>query len=483
MAEIKNRMKYLFTDTRGLVLVNIAIISIIVAVFGMLSGPMREWGIADVVKKILSMDMQPQDREGRIIMLYHSIAVSFIALLTYIITHIVKMKANRIRNIRTIITIGYLLVVFFGLGFAYWGHNWAFHGLFIAGMTLVFYAGVLLAIALWPWNKEYYDKNTEYAHTKRGMPLERAAFFVMAAATLGSAMFGAVAGSYWTHGFQTFLAENGVRHVHHTPLELAIIGHLHIMLALIAVAVALIIGNWFDWQGKLHKWGMILFIIGTIILTIGVWSVVPFQLTAHVIIYVGSGIVMLGALLLVIFGWSKLIREGISGIKKPTFLKRLGALLRDPLRFGSLWQMVFMNFTVSGIGIFMAVTLEKIFRVIPLREERITLSGHWHILATLTGTIILFYIMSEIFPLRGKLRKLFGWGLILGSNLAFAMATLFSLKRLWIAEENQQPLVNFYMVLLEIGLGLVLLILGFYMVRLLIKLLGKKIEGLSNTGT
>ena len=45
-----------------------------------------------------------------------------------------------------------------------------------------------------------------------------------------------------------------------------------------------------------------------------------------------------------------------------------------------LWQMIFMNFVVTAIGIFMAVRLKAI-RLWPLREEQITLTGHWHILA------------------------------------------------------------------------------------------------------
>jgi len=166
-------------------------------------------------------------------------------------------------------------------------------------------------------------------------------------------------------------------------------------------------------------------------------------------------------------------------LHKPGFLKRIGALVRDPLRFGSLWQMVFMNFTVSGEGIFMAVKLDEIFRVIPFRDERIALTGHWHILAVLTGTIVLFYIMSEIFPLKGKTRKLFGWGIIIGSDVAFAMMTLFALKRLWVAEENQQPFVNFYMLVSEIGLGIMEIILGIYMGWLLFKFFKRKLIGLS----
>jgi len=48
-----------------------------------------------------------------------------------------------------------------------------------------------------------------------------------------------------------------------------------------------------------------------------------------------------------------------------------------------------MNFTVSGVGIFMAVKLDEIIRVWPWREERIVLTGHWHILSAITATILL----------------------------------------------------------------------------------------------
>ena len=50
---------------------------------------------------------------------------------------------------------------FSGLGFAYFGHNWAFHGLYIFGLSLMFFAGVLLVIALWPW-----DTNTIFSQTR-----------------------------------------------------------------------------------------------------------------------------------------------------------------------------------------------------------------------------------------------------------------------------------------------------------------------------
>ena len=114
--------------------------------------------------------------------------------------------------------------------------------------------------------------------------------------------------------------------------------------------------------------------------------------------------------------------------------------------------MVFMNFTVSGVGIFMAVKLDEIFRVWPHREERIILTGHWHILSGIIATIILFYF-ADLAGLKGKARQWFGWTVIIGSDLAFAAVTLFSMKRLFVSESSQQPLVNWTMLLADSGAG------------------------------
>jgi hypothetical protein len=318
-------------------------------------------------------------------------------------------------------------------------------------------------------------QDPEYAHGPGGLDLERTAFFAMAVATLISVLFGAVPGSYFGNGFESFLAEDVVRDPHKASLALAVIGHLHIMLALIAVALALIVGRWLDFKGKLHKFAMPLMMAGSIVLSMGAWFVVPFQAIAHAIIYGGSTLVMLGALLLVIFGWTKLIRERLSeqGIRKASLSQGLAALLHDPLKFGSLWQMVYMNFTVSGVGIFMAIKLDKIIRVWPAREERIALTGHWHILSGIIATIILLYY-ADLVGLKGKVRQGFGWVVILASDVAFGAVTVFELKRLWVSEAAQQPLVNTTMLLGDAGLATVLVALAALMVWRLIDLFKKK---------
>jgi hypothetical protein len=490
MGALKARYYFLFRSTKGLILVAIALIALVTATWGMISGPMAEFGVRDLVIRTFGMDIVEAEREGRIILLYHAIAMAVVAIEVYIITYMVPMKKHQQTNINAIITFGYILSLFFGLLFGYFGHNFIFHGLYIFGLSLMFFGGLQLAFALWPWNKEYHVKDMAYSHLRSGFRApgesgERIAFFTMAIATLGSTVFGAITGSYWGNGHETFLAEDLIREPSKTILQKSIIGHLHIMLTLIAIAITLIVGRWQDFKGPLHKIAMPFMIVGTIIISVGAWSVVVVE-WAHTIIYGGSVLVMLAAFFFVIFSWRKLIRTGLErrGITKARFRQKLSALLEDPLKFGVGWQMVFMNFTVSGVGIFMAVKLDEIFRVWPHREERIVLTGHWHILSGIIATIILLYY-ADLAGLIGRARKIFGWSVIIFSDLAFVAVTIFSMKRLFVSESTQQPLVNWTMLIADLGLALVLIALAMLMIWRLTDLFkgkGRWSEELDETG-
>jgi hypothetical protein len=472
MEWFKYRFNYLFQSTRGLALVGFTLVLLTVSIWGTLSGPMAEMGVSDFMVRTFKFRLVEEERAGRIIMLYHSLAIAAVAVEVYFITAAVKMKPQQQSTINATVTIGYICTMVFGLLFAYFGYNYVFHGLFLFGLSLMFFGGCMLAAALWPWRREYPVEDNAYAHTRKGVDLERVAFFTMAVATLGSSMFGAVAGSFYGNGFETFLAEDVVREVQKTPLQLAVIGHLHIMLTLVGVAITLLIGRWVDFKGILHKLAMPLMIAGTIVVTLGVWAVVPFEPIAHTIIYGGSTFILLAGLLLVIFTWDKLIRQATAGKGKTSLKQKLAALLSDPLRFGATWQMVFMNFNTSFVGIYMAINLEEIFRRWPASEERIVLTGHWHVLATIIATIMLFYF-ADMLGVRGKARGWLGWTVIVSSDLAFAGATLYGLKRLFVIEAAQQPLVDVLTVLIDIGLAAMLVALALFMLWRLYDLLSR----------
>lgn len=474
MSEINKRLTFLFRSTRGLVLVAIALIALAAAFFGTLSSPMEGLGIKKWLVENVGLSLLPGEREGRIIILYHSIAMAVIAIETYLITALYPMKPEEQARINGTITAGYLFSLVFGLIFAYFGHNFVFHGIFISGLVLIFFAGCMLVVALWPWQKRYLSQEKDRARTRGGVDLERVALFLMAVVTLISVLYAAVPGSLFGNGFESFLAEDLIREPVKNPLERAIIGHLHIMLTLIAIALTLILSRWFDFRGKLHKIAMPLTILGTLIIAAGVYMIIPFQPIAHTIITTGSTPMLLAAALLVIFGFRKLIRERLAakGITRPTFFQGLGALLHDPLKFGALWQMVYMNFGVTAVGIFMAIKLDEIIRVWPAREERIALTGHWHVLSGIIATILLLYY-ADLSGLKGRARQWFGWIIILGSDLAFGAVALLETKRLYVSEFAQQPLVDLVVLLTDIGLAAVLLLLGILMVWRLIDLFKK----------
>jgi heme A synthase len=121
-----------------------------------------------------------------------------------------------------------------------------------------------------------------------------------------------------------------------------------------------------------------------------------------------------------------------------------------------------MNFTTSGIGIFMAIRLDEVFRLWPAREERIELTGHWHALSAIIATIILMYY-GDMLGLKGKVRQLYGWSIIFFSDIALAAVTIFEMKRLFITESEQQPLVNNLMYAMDFGLAMLLVLLAVVM--------------------
>jgi hypothetical protein len=76
--------------------------------------------------------------------------------------------------------------------------------------------------------------------------------------------------------------------------------------------------------------------------------------------------------------------------------------------------------------------------------------------------------------LKGKIRQWYGWLIIVLSDIAFAAVTVFEMKRLFITEAEQQPLVNVLMYAIDFGLGMLLVLLATVMVWRLVDLFKPK---------
>ncbi len=473
MKGLAARLRYLFGTSRGLILGTVALIALEAAFMGMLSGPMAEWGVREFWIKLWGMKLEPLEREGRLIFLYHTFAMAVVALEVFMLTAVYRIKESHRLIIHPLMTAGFLSAMIFGLLFAYWGHNWVFHGLFLFGQSLIFFGGVWLAVAFWPWSRDHrLPADAPYLKTSGGVDIEKLAVFIAIVATLISAIYGAIPGSNFGHAFRVFLSEDIIRIPYHTPYQLAIVGHLHIMLVDIAVMAVFIVSRWVDFKGLLQKLAVPLMIIGTVVISVGAWMVVPFRPIAHQIINVGAGFLMLASLLLTIFVWRRQIEVGLArkGLKasEASLGQRIKALFHDPLPWGATWQMMFMNLVVTAPGVFMAIKLE-FFRSILLREEKIGLVGHWHILAFMIATVLLLYYL-DVAGLKGKARQIFGWIVILGSDVATLGANVLIMKRLWVPEVQEQPLVARTLLVMDISLFLFLTGLALFLLWRLVDL-------------
>jgi hypothetical protein len=77
---------------------------------------------------------------------------------------------------------------------------------------------------------------------------------------------------------------------------------------------------------------------------------------------------------------------------------------------------------------------------------------------------------GDMIGLKGRVRQLYGWSILFLSDLALGAVTVFEMKRLFIGEAQQQPLVNLLMYLIDFGLGMLLVLLAVVMVWRLIDL-------------
>ena len=419
LPERTQRLRQLVHSSEGLLLIVIAWEALIVAFMATFSatGPLA--GL-DLPAR-LGIVLDEAGKVGRVIMLYHALAVPFVAALVYLILDALPFDEKTPHLVRPTVTAGYLLTSVGGLGFAYLGGGWMAHGLFLVGLSLAFYAGVVLCVGLFPWRRGAAGDLT--------FSMERLAFWLMALYTLVSAAIGGAAGAYFGNGFVAFLAEDVLRSEHDLG-QRAIIAHLHIMLTLIDVAILLIVARRFDLRGRAYRLAMPLIVVGMTVTSFATWGVMVIEKIAHKIINVGAAFLLPGAIVVALYGFARLVRERLAeqGLNEATVGHRLRALLSDPVRFGIFFELIFVNLVVTGPGVYVAFNLETYRQPAFLEVERTIAVGHWHVLATLSAVVALLVVIDRL-GVQGLVRQLVGWAVLAGSTLAFVFVQFYMFRR------------------------------------------------------
>ncbi len=381
------------------------------------SKPFRELGLVSW----LPWKLAAFDKVGRVIFVYHSLAIPFVCALLYLYFFLFDQDDKQIVQLATP---GYILTSIGGLSFAYLYKSWLLHGIFIFGLSLVFFAGFLFLRELW-------------FKLRKQFSWEQLAYFLTTLFVLVSVIIGASVASYFGNGFQAFLAEDVLRRPHNL-FQRAIISHLHILLALIDVFLLLLIISALKFGEKLKKTLLILIITGTIVVAFGTWSVMLWEEIAHKIINFGSAFLLLPALVL-----------GVWGLKERWL---------DSPWFGVFFYLIAVNFFVTAPGVYVAINLEK-FRQLSYAAERTFAVGHWHVLSTITAVVA--FLLLVALSLDGRARQVIGYLATIGSTLAFSAAFFYQF--------GQKTILTMKFIDLGVLLVLVSIVIYFFAASLLLK--------------
>lgn len=375
----------------------------ITSFYALLSGPVADlFGIRDFLPGVREIS-----RESRIVLVYHSLSVPFLSFITIFIISTLSIKEGQRRSIVHALLFGSIISSLGAALFGYFGGGMIAHGIFIFGLSVVFYAGInfFLAILKHPLN------NTSHPFFSFE---EKIALLVLSSAILVSAILGAVVGAFYGTQFSTVLAEDIIRR-EHSIFDRAVISHLHIMLALIAAAVLFAVVRFYkpkEDMGKIFYW---LFTVGTSITSIATWSVLIFEKTAHKIINVGAGILILASFIFV--------------------LKVIGEVVKEKLfnhyKLLVSFYLVYVNLIVTIPGVYVAFNLEDFRKVGMESIERTFAVGHWHLLSVVCA-LIMANLFFDFVRLRGKYFILASYG----SNILIALSLFTAVFYMFTRKEN-----------------------------------------------
>ncbi|MHA2344971.1 MAG: hypothetical protein ACXADW_24255 [Candidatus Hodarchaeales archaeon] len=412
---------------------------------------------------LLPMNLTPEGKAARLVMLYHALTIPFLAICTYVVLLVMDVREKFKSRVKWPLFIGSILSSLMGVSYAYvFEDAWIVHGLMLVGMSLCFYAGILLLLGIFP-TKSFPERNSE---NSRNVLVAQIALTVTAICVLISVILGASVGAFFgTPDLTAMLAEYFLREpypdltIAHLFIN-AIKGHLHIMLLLIDVIILLVVYRYTvpDQKGRWYLLSMALIIPGALVASMGSWFVTFKDIEAwtnitggfdmHYLIYFGAAILLLVGLILTITGWGKTSKAVLGNdYASASWVTRAKAVFKRPVPFAMYFQFTWVNFVMTFGGIFLALSLrpdsvlaEKVlknipsFREGPLAVETTVARGHWHIL----GVLLLF--MVQLLDIKGKSRTYIGWSSFIGSILAFGLGVIYlyfpHLDTSWISDGN-----------------------------------------------
>lgn len=374
------------------------LIVFLTAFYSLLSGPVSEK--VGVRGFLLNADIL--SKESRAVVVYHTLAVPFVSIVSILILYTFEIERGKLDHTVKPLLWGSFIASVSGVIFSYFKGGMIAHGLFITGLSIVFYGGLI-----------FFLESLRLPESLFNSKLEKASLVVLVFSVLVSVLIGALVGAFYGTKFKTVLAEDIIRKPHGI-FERAVISHLHIVVALVAASILFLLCRLYGLT-DFQRFFYFLFLFGVVVTSVSTWSVIigPLEKKAHKIINVG-------AMLLI----------ASSFVYAYNALKRFRGKDRNYFEALSVFHLFAVNATVTAPGVYVAFNLSKFRLPENFAIERTFATGHWHILAT-TCALILSAIVSNIAGFNNsKLFVALSWisHLLLTSAFVVANFYFFTLK-------------------------------------------------------
>ncbi len=378
-------------------------------------------------------------REARIIIIYHTLSIPFIATCTFLILEFYNIRENMILTIRMLLLPGTFISSISGMVFAY-TRIMLFHDFYYLGLFLVFISGCVFVASVWPRKGKfpYPEEELPEGSTIRGWSIEYFLLTLLSISLLISSIIGALAamenftGSVYGLNREpvAFLAEYIIHEKPHDIVQNSVKAHLHIMLVLVSAMVMMITFRYNKMPKIYNKISLLLCIPGISIISVGTWLVVIALPQAHMIIYMGSSLLLISSVFIIWFGWKDIAIEKLGeDYKDASFWKKLKYAFSDPIKSTFYFLLFFQFFVVTLPGLYIAINLDQ-YQSPGYYELEIDFGiGHWHILATLIATMLLL-LSIDYYNVKGKMRKIVGITIFIGSLLTFGAGAAYTIRPL-----------------------------------------------------
>lgn len=304
--------------------------------------------------------------------------------------------------------IGTLATVIGAQIYSYVSRTFFWHGLFIAGLAMIFSSGLIIALRMKPKNL-----------------LDYALYVALILLLIGGIIGAYVGSSYISPGISSeFVKAKIVSRFNPDLAEeneiwRAMTGHLHTMVAL-ATTLTFLLGVMYlgTRESKLSRASMYLVILGEIVMALSAYSVWFFGKIAHLII-TPAALILISSTLILSFMTKRPDKSVFSSE---------GAMFWG-LRLGNIWTWAF----IAIPGAIVAISLRKpVFFNPELRSEVWDWTelayniGHWHQILVLWGITLLLIYVSQI---RGheRIASVSSWLSLIGMLLAVATINLYML--------------------------------------------------------